>query len=182
MQLVDDEGNKWSRALTMLVNVLLRMFRKTSPAINSDELAKGIISLLKQGLEKPDDLERTVKKFIHEQGVTGAEVLERQELKEIQKRISVGLSIAERKQIKEVACKIMRLSKRLKSRPFLQVMSGSSGKKCEKGDRLRAFNIYRIHYEANRWKFRSERYTWDWDSKSYGDVPFPQEHTFDKSM
>lgn len=182
IQFEDNKGKRWAKKLSFVTNMLLKMVLRKKPEANATAIAANVLSLLRRGLEEPDALERNVKKFLHEQGLSGAEVLEGGELKEIQKRIAIGLSVQERKQLSTVAEKITNTWKNLKARPFLQAMSGSSAKACGHANRQRTFNIYRISHLNQKWTVRCERYSWDWGTREYSNQPLVQEQAFDKAI
>ena len=98
IQLKDKKGKFWSKALTFFSNILVKMVKKNNPSLGAKDLADDVLELLKDGLEKPDELENKVKTFLHKNGISGADIIDDGELKDIKKRISIGLSVDERKQ------------------------------------------------------------------------------------
>lgn len=183
VQIEDEDGNRWSKALTLLTNILVKMkvLMRKNDASKSQIISDEVLDLLKQGLENPDGLEKRVKSFLHEHGMSGAETIDGRELKEIQKRLAVGLSITERKALRAVAKNVSDVSKNLQSRPFLQVMSGSTAKACAAENRQRTFNVLNIDCTGSEWRVQSERYIWDWSSNSYLDQPLIQKHVISRS-
>jgi hypothetical protein len=184
IQLEDEDGKRWSKPLTMVSNLLTKLIHSTNKNTDPRKIADDVLELLKAGLDQPDELERNVKKFLFEKGVSGAEILERGELKDIRKRISVGLSVSERKQLRAVSEKIVGISSSLKSKPFVQAMSGSSGKAVgEDEQRLRCFNKYSIEKRNDGWKIYVNRYQWDCVTKSFDTTnPVQTEHFVKKSV
>ena len=178
VQIEDDNGNRWTKVLTFLANVLTKMVRKEDSTKTPEDIAESVIELLKEGLTDPDPLESKVKKFLKEHRQSGAHALSSSEIKEIKKRLSIGLTLQERKKLRYVAAKISAETKRIKSRPFIQVMAGSVAKTCCGGDRPRSFNMLRISNRENGWSIVCERFIWDWESREFSDEPFTQRHEF----
>lgn len=182
VQIDDDDGRRWSKALTALANTILKLVRRRNPNATPKAVAEEVLQLLKQGLHEPDSLEKNVKKFLHENGLDGAEVVESRELNEIQKRLAIGLTTTERKALQGVAKRIVNITKKLHSRPFLQIMSGSTAKACGAGNRKRTFDLLRIECGGKDWKVQSERYFWDWGSNAFLDDPLVQNHVFSRIL
>ena len=84
----------------------------------------------------------------------------------------------ERKELEKVAKKFNKVLKHLSSRPFLQIMCGSTTKASPNFDRNRSFNVYKIEKTDEGNKFRMERYTWETETQSFSDKPLVYEHTF----
>jgi len=183
IQFEDDKGKRWARALTFLSNILTKKKIKENPNASPEQIADGVLDLLKNGLEKPDDLEKNVKSFIANHGMSGADLIEGNELREIRKRISVGLSLKERSSLREVANKINGISRTLASKPFLQVMSGSTVKATTQSEKSRYFNAYSFVRERNGWKMIAKRYQWNHALKEFDmDNPFITEHFVSKRI
>jgi len=180
IQFIDEGGRKISKAVTWLTQTIASWVkRKHAPADNA-ELAEKVFELLKTGLDKPEDLDRRVREFIHENGEVGAATLESKELKAIQKRIAVGLSTQDRKDLRKIADSVSMAARELKARPFLQIMSGSSAKNFRLADTKRSFNVYRVSRLSDSWRLLSERY--NWDGGAFASTPFVQNHVFSRKV
>lgn len=182
VQIEDENGRRWTKALTTLVNAILKMVKQRKPNATPHAVAEDVLELLKQGLHEPDSLEKDVKTFLHENGLNGAEVVESSELKEIQKRLAIGLTKEERKTLQSVSRQVVNIAKKLHTRPFLQIMSGSTAKACAAGNRQRTFDLLRIECDGKDWKVQSERYVWDWNSGDFLDHPLVQNQVFSKAI
>ncbi|MDJ0835878.1 MAG: metallophosphoesterase [Acidobacteriota bacterium] len=165
-KLKDSNGKFWSKPLSFLSEVLVKLVRKRKPSSNATKIADDVIEILKSGLENPSELERNVKNFLYKNGLSGAEIINRDELKEIRKRISIGLSIQERKKLKVVSKRLLGLSKTLKSKPFIQAMSGSSAKSSDR-ERTRSFNIYDLARKTNGWQIKAKQFQWDYSINEF---------------
>ncbi len=187
IQFVDGDGKRLSKPLTQIAEIIGSWYKKfnnshteTQSLITDTEIAEKVFQLLKDGLDDPDNLKRTVEKFLHDVGTTGASLLESKELKSIQKRISVGLKPQERKDLRRVADAISKVSRDLKSRQFLQLMSGSSAKAYTTSDKNRSFHIYRIIHNNTGWNLVCERYTWD--GGAFSNSPTLRYHSFKRKI
>jgi len=180
VQIEDQAGRRWSKLLTFLSNILIKLSIRRNPQATSKDIAEDVLSLLRNGLDNPDNLQRNVKAFLQKYGISGSEVLSTHELNEIKKRIAIGLTISERKKLKETAKVIKEMVKQLDARPFLQIMSGSTAKSCSDKDKLRSFNIIKISNEDSTWRVICERYNWDWESMRFSFKPLVQEQSFQK--
>jgi 3',5'-cyclic AMP phosphodiesterase CpdA len=180
IQFTDERRGKISKALTWMSQSIASWLKRNQPAANNAELAEKVFELLRGGLDEPDGLDRKIREFLHENGKVGASTLEPRELKAIQKRISVGFDKQQRKALRKIADGISAAAKGLMSRPFLQIMSGSSAKNFGPADKKRSFNIYRIHPLADSWELVSERYMWD--NNAFADKPFIQRHNFGRKI
>lgn len=181
IQYIDNNGKKWARPFSMLINIIKKMVSSsisTPTGHHVDEITK----ILESGLEDPKQLERMVKEFINRNGLNGAELIESYEVKEIQKTISTRLSKKQREELKKVAVNISKICKCLKTRPFLQVMSGSSAKATSEPDIERSFNVYRITPSQDAWNLHCERYNWNWEDKVFDDIPFNQTQPFPRKF
>lgn len=180
IQFKDSNGKLLTKCLSIFVQILAKLTKKQKQSSDSSAIAEEVFALLKDGLDDPGSLERKIKSFLNSFGIIGAEMLEPHELKEIQKRISVRLSQQERNELKKVASRVVGMSRKLKSRPFLQVMSGSSAKLCL--NKTRYLNAYKIMPDAGGWKFTSMRFECDTDCASFSDEPFLQHHYFGSKL
>jgi 3',5'-cyclic AMP phosphodiesterase CpdA len=187
IQFVDEKGRRLSKALTQLAEIIGNYFKRAKllltaaqPETDDSEISEKVFQLLKNGLENPENLRRTVAKFLHEVGPTGASVLEPTEVKAIQKRISVGLGAQERKDLRKVADNISALSLALKERQFLQLMAGSSAKASNTPEQKRSFHIYKIRRNNDGWNLICERYKWDVDA--FSNTPTSREHHFSRKV
>ncbi len=180
MQIQDNDGHWITKAGTTLIHMCYKLVKWNEPDASPQDVAGQILSLLKQGLEKPNSLEKDVKNFISMHGIIGTEVMDDNELKEIQKRLAIGLSAKERKELTYVAKRFTNLSKKLVTRSFLQILSGSTAKACAACDKERTFNVLKIAHNDNAWNIKSERYVWDWTSNEFLDNPLVQNHNFPK--
>jgi len=170
---------KWiSKSLTQIAEIIGSWFKSKQQIADNSDIAERVFSLLKSGLDTPDELGRKVKQFSYDMGEMGASTLDLKELKAIQKRISVGLNLQERKELRKVANSISSMSKHLKVRPFLQIMSGSSAKVLGRSEKKRSFNVYRIQRKQGEWKFVCERYTWE--DGAFSENPAVRNHTFQR--
>ena len=52
------------------------MVRNTKPSTSTGEVADEVLHILRSGLDDPAGLERKVKQYLNENGVTGAEIIE----------------------------------------------------------------------------------------------------------
>lgn len=167
IQFVDDKGRRFSKALTQLVEVIgswVKRFGRRGGAkatLDDGELAERVFDLLKGGLDSPDRLRQSVEKYLRDIGVSGASTLEPGELKRIQKRIATGISVQDRKSLRKVADQVSEISKKLKSRAFVQIMSGSSAKVPSSAGARRAFQTYSINRSGTSWIVKSQRYEWN---------------------
>jgi len=168
IQLVDDKGNRIAKSLTQLYGIVGSWFKNfhrqgenPEQEIDDAELADRVFELLRRGLATPDDLRRSVENFLHRMHAAGASTLEPDELKHIQMRISRGLLPEERKTLKKVADQISGISKKLKSRAFIQLMSGSSAKMPSSTESRRSFQTYKISKSDDGWKLNSQKYEWN---------------------
>ena len=165
IQFVDKKGRRLSKALTQLAEVIGSWFKRFGDrgheATTDDDLAERVFDLLRSGLDSPDELRRSVERFLHEIGSSGASSLEPDELKRIQKRITTGLSMPDRKRLKAVADQVSHLSKTLKSRAFVQLMSGSSAKVPSSAEARRSFQTYSITRPDTSWKVEAQKYEWN---------------------
>jgi 3',5'-cyclic AMP phosphodiesterase CpdA len=180
IQFTDEHGGKISKAITWMSQSIGSWFKRSQPATDSGALAQNVFELLKSSLDDPEGLSAQVREYLHQNGEAGAATLEPRELKAIQNRLSDGLGKEERKAIKAIADGISLVASELKSRPFLQIMSGSSAKNFGPADRKRSFNIYRVRPLADSWEFVSERYTWD--NNVFAPTPFVQRHNFGRKI
>lgn len=183
IQFEDKKGKFWSKSLTMASSILLKLIKRREPNADPKTVANTVLELLKDGLDRPDELEKNIKSFLHDSGISGSEILDKWELKEIRKRISVGLSVGERKDLKVVANKITGISKTLGSKLFVQAMSGSSAKADRSNKKLRSFSHYTLIKKADGWKIQANRYKWDFTSNNFDiDNPIETEHFVKKRM
>lgn len=185
IQFVDKEGKWLSKSLTQLAEILGGYFKRYNPLRHTSEpnnfdIAEKVFQLLKDGLEHPEALRRTVETYLHQTGVSGAILLDSAELKAIQKRITVGLDVEQRKELRKVADKISALSKSLKSRQFLQLMSGSSAKAASSPEQRRSFHIYEIQRENSGWRLTCDRFSWE--GTAFSSVPTSRTHLFQKKV
>lgn len=187
IQFVDEEGKRLSKALTQLAEIIGSYFKRINsflPGAQSTstdpDIADNVFQLLKNGLDNPNGLKRTVEKFLHDAGTTGASMLDSRELKSIQKRISVGFNTQERKELRKVADSISTISRELKSRQFLQLMSGSSAKASSPPEQKRSFHIYRIRRDDVGWSVVCERY--NWEGSAFSDKPTSRNHSFKRKI
>ncbi len=167
IQFIDEKGRRISKSLTQVVEIMgswvkrMIISRQSENFIDDNALADEVYEILKEGLEFPDNLRRNIDRFLHDVGEAGASTLEPDELKRIQKRISTGLSIPDRKRLRAVADEVSKMSERLKSRAFLQIMSGSSAKMPSNNEQKRSFQTYVISHEVDGWKIECQRFEWD---------------------
>ena len=187
IQFVDEKGRRLSKALTQLIEIIgsgykriESLFTTTQPTANDPEIAEKVFKLLKSGLDNPENLKRTVEKFLHDAGTTGASMLDSKELKAIQKRITVGLDTQERKELRKVADSISAISRDLKARQFLQLMSGSSAKASSTPKQKRSFHVYRIRRDNDGWNLVCERY--NWEGSAFSDTPTSRNHSFKRKI
>lgn len=177
IQYKDDKGRRFSKALSRLINELIVNYEKTHSATNTnylDQLGDALIKALKN----PEALEREIKDLLNQYRLDGETIIDSRELKEIRSRISTGLTMTERKELEKVAKKFNKVLKHLSSRPFLQIMCGSTTKASPNFDRGRSFNVYKIEKTTEGNKFLMERYTWETETQSFSDEPLVYEHTF----
>jgi len=172
IQLKDKKGKPWSKGLTWVSNVLTKLVKNREPAANPREVAAQVVALLRDGLERPDELENNIRRYLREHGVSGAAVVERRELREIRDRISDGLDVDERRQLRDTANIIAEVLKSLRSKPFIQSMSGSSAKATRDGERPRSFIQYKIIKETDGWEIEANRFNWDFSANAF-DVDNP---------
>ena len=187
IQFVDEKGRRLSKALTQLAEIIgsyykriESLFTATQSTANDPEIAEKVFQLLKSGLDSPENLKRTVEKFLHEAGATGASILDSTELKAIQKRITVGLNTQERKELRKVADSISSISRELKARQFLQLMSGSSAKASSTPKQKRSFHVYRIRRDNDGWNLVCDRY--NWEGSAFSDTPTSRNHSFKRKI
>lgn len=180
LQFVDDNGRRWSKSLTQLVEIIGNYFKKNEPQLDDYEIADKVFQSLRNGLTSPKGLEREVTQFLSELGVSGRSVLDATELKTIQTRITVGLNPKERKDLRKVADNISSLSKKLKARQFLQLMSGSSTKAFSSPNQKRSFHCYRVFCDTEGWQLVSERFKWD--GSAFSETPNCITHHFGKKI
>jgi predicted MPP superfamily phosphohydrolase len=180
IQLKDDRGRLLSKALTMCTWVLAKIVRKTHTTLTDEALAENVLNLLKDALDDPDSLKKKVSEFLRLNGVDGATILEAGELEIIRKRISSSISSTERKELTRISATISEIVKNLRTRPFLQVMSGSSTKKFSEKDARRSFNVYDISSNNNEWTFVCNQYSWINDQ--FGEKPYSTMHTFRRQL
>lgn len=181
LQLTDDSGRRFAKSFTQMIEILgtwIKRLRsgKVKEDVDDGELAERVFDLLKQGLNSPEELRRNVEKYLHEMGALGASALEAGELSRIQKRISTGLSMQERKSLRIVADQVSQISRRLKSRAFLQMMSGSSAKVPSSAEARRAFQTYSFKFASGLWTVESQRY--DWTGKAFSPDSAVRSHRF----
>lgn len=98
---------------------------------------------------------------MHEYDLHACGLVNKDELKEIQRRIEQRFSKEERDKLKLLADRIQWLARRLAARPFLQVMSGATGKKYKEGKQNRSFSIYTIKLNSSGFQWESERFKWN---------------------
>jgi len=177
IQYVDEDGKRFPKSVTFLINVISKMIKKKEVAISNSQIDE-MSNILLKGIDEPKTLEKEIKLFIQKHGLTGSEFLSNHEANEIQKRISVKLSVPERKKLKEVASNITKITKSLKSKTFLQIMAGSSAKAISHKDTERSFNIYKIKPIINGWELTSERYPWNYEEIKFEDEPIRHSHPF----
>jgi predicted MPP superfamily phosphohydrolase len=184
IQFIDEEGKKISKPLSLMVGIIADCFKKlmgtdTQVTVENTDIADKVFSLLKSGLEKPENLKREVEKFLNKVGNSGASTLDKDELKRIQKRITVGLSTQERKELRKVADSVSEISKKLKNRQFIQLMSGSSAK-ASNPQKERSFHIYRIQNVKDTWNLVCERYKWE--GNAFSITPTCRNHSFERKL
>jgi len=178
IQYTDDKGRPFSKALARLINILIVKFHKTHYAQNTNYLDQ-LGDILIRALKNPEALEGEIKELLKSYRLEGEEIIDSRELKEIRGRISTGLTMRERKDLEKVAKKFNQILKHLSSRPFLQIMCGSTTKASPNFDRGRSFNVYKIEKSEEGTKLRVERYRWETETKSFSDKPLIYEHMFD---
>ncbi len=183
IQFEDEDGKRWSKALSMVSNIIYKIFKANEKGKDPVSITADVLEMLKSGLQEPEKLERKVKDFIYRNGRNAEEVLDKKEINEIKKRISVGLTVEERKELNNVAKKIVDTTKELKSKSFIQSMSGSTVKSDSDKACLRTFNKYRFSKMENGWKIKSFRYQWDQSTKGFDvDNPLVMEHSIMKGI
>ncbi len=183
IQFEDQNGERWSKVLTTLAQIFTKMFKSKNQNADSRQIAEGVLELLRSGLDKPDEIVRNVKNFLHKNGISGTEIIEQRELKDIEKRISIGLTKEERAQLRIVAQKISGISKSLAAKPFVQALSGSSTKSPGEINRSRSFNQYFITRKKEGWEIKANRYQWDNSTQSFDtDNPMETQHFIRKTL
>ena len=187
IQFVDEKGRRLSKALTQLAEIIGSCYKRieswltaTQSTANDPDIAEKVFQLLKSGLDNPEGLKRTVEKFLHDAGATGASMLDSKELKAIQKRITVGFNTQERKELRKVADSISAISRELKARQFLQLMSGSSAKVSSTPKQNRSFHVYRIRRNDDGWNLVCERY--NWEGNKFSNTPTARNHSFRRKI
>ncbi len=182
IQFTDEKGRRFSKSLTQIAEIIgsclksMITSKQNKNTMDDNALADKVYEMLKEGLDSPDSLRRNIDRFLHDAGEAGASTLESDELKRIQKRISTGLSISDRKRLREVADEVSKMSEQLKSRAFLQIMSGSSAKMPSSNEQKRSFQTYKIDHEADDWKIECQRF--EWDGSAFQPNSQKREHTF----
>lgn len=178
LQFETDDGKKLSRALTGLLSML--GFRSSSSS--EADYIDSLITVLKQGLENPRLLEKEVKTYFKEFGFTPESVLVEDEIKELVFRIKEELTVEQRKRLNRVSQKALKdLMSKMDTRPFLQIMCGSTTKQPFKSfletTKERYFNVYTIKIDNSGYLLESERFEWNGNGfTSSPIITFPFSH------
>jgi predicted phosphodiesterase len=179
VQYSDDKGRLFSKALSRLINILVVNFHKQYNVQNTNYLDE-LGDMLIKALKNPEELEQNIRELLKSYRLEGEEIIDSRELKEIRARISTGLTMQDRNELEKVAKKFNQILKHLGSRPFLQVMCGSTTKASSDPNKQRSFNVYKIEKVDRGTKFRIERYRWESQAKAFSDEPLVYEHSFDR--
>jgi len=186
IQFVNESGQYVGKSIGRLVQIIAAAFKRKrsssgeGPAVDHDELADQVFRMLLAGLEKPEELRRNVERLVRDLGEAGASALEPDELKRIQKRISTALSMADRKRLRAVADEVTKIAQRLKSRAFVQIMSGSSAKMPSHREQGRSYHTYDISQMDGHWQLVCQRF--DWNGSTFRANSAPRQHAFPSKL
>jgi len=182
IQLSDGLGRELTRKLSSLVNIVSKLVKISKPELKGRAFANQVLEFLKHGLDDKINLKEEIINFLSDDRAYFLETFENGEMKLIGKTVSVGLNKNEKEKLAEFAKNIIKISKKLRVRPFLQVMCGSSAKSYSSDEKERGFNIYKISNNCEGWTILAEQYPWDHDSLEFLDVPFEQMHHIGKKL
>ena len=187
LEIRDEQGKKWPSAYAFGLGVLW-LKEKTSPTISGiqDEAADGrfvaeFVTTLQSSLQQPAALEKEVRNFLKQYKLSPNEVVSSDELREIQRRLKSQFSAQERKQLELLGEKIQGIARKLNSRPFLQIMAGSSAKESNSSDKKRSFNIYEIVAQRDRYDLIVRTYVWDPSLLMFSQNPETSTYRFNDS-
>ncbi|HLP60458.1 MAG TPA: metallophosphoesterase [Candidatus Deferrimicrobium sp.] len=180
IQYKNKNGKYFSKAMSQFLNIFIKFKKKGNP---NPPRPYEIIQILKRGLDAPDLLVTEVGEYLNEHDFDNTGDNDPQELLDIKKALSDVFSKEERKKIQIIAERVLiNIARSFKTRPFLQVMSGSSAKAPTQPNSNRSFNFYNISYEEKIWTFASDRYVWDSGSNEFLDNPLSQQQQFRKYL
>lgn len=188
MEIRDEQsGRKLPSAESFMLGVLW-LKERVFPSIErvQEEDADGqfvadFITTLQSSLQNPAALEGEVIRFLQQYKLVPNEVVSSEELREIQRRLKTQFSAQERKQLGRLGEKIQAIAKKLSSRPFLQIMAGSSAKETSNHDKRRSFNVYQVAPRQDGYDLTVQHYIWDTSLNTFSSNPETKTYKFNDS-
>ncbi len=177
LQYEDPKGKRKKRNVVTFLQALAASFSRS----NGGEHAAGsiedrFVAMLNECIEDPRALERHLKKVEQDFLGKGERVFDQGEVEAIVHHAFGKLSKNQLKILDGVADEVRRMSRQIRKRGMVQVMSGSTVKRISRNDTSRSFNRYEITANEAMWKICSTRFTWDPEKMTfYGGFPTYQE-------
>ncbi len=158
-QLSDTKGRKFGVKFTQMFWMkLLHTRSELGQDVDSEEFIERAVQAFVEALDRPFDFIDRLRKFSKEYACEGSEFVSEEFVEEIQNRLCSRLTIQERIRLKGIAeLSIGRIIRQVNSRPFIQSMTGSSGKASDQG-KSRSVNLYEIEFIGEDCKVTRRRY------------------------
>lgn len=159
-------GRFYSKYFTLMANLVMKSLkrdrRERGEGDGDGEYLENLVDILRGGLQDPDRFRTEMRRIAEEEIGTGVDTLSDEEVHEVQRVIASNFTREEKKALANQALKMKSLVRRLNSRPFVQAMSGSSGKACkDPSTRRRSYAIHHIRRADAGYRFESEIYYWN---------------------
>ncbi len=188
MEIRDEQSGRKISSTESFMLGLLWLKEKIFPSIEraqeedtDGQFVTDFVTTLQASLQTPAALEGEVIRFLRQYKLVPNEVVSSEELREIQRRLKTQFSAEERKQLIVLGEKIKGIAKRLSSRPFLQIMAGSSAKESSNHDKKRSFNIYEIAPRQDGYDLTVRHYVWDASLNNFSPNPETKTYRFNDS-
>lgn len=182
LQYVDDKGKKTDKFSSAIISILWSKYL----SLNTNEFTLDmkfvdqLLHIFTKSIELPDLFVEEIKQFMGIYEATSAKenLIDEHELHEIATHLKLSLSNEERKKVKQVVKRLKKIVRKLSSRHFLQLMSGSACKAQDGENKLRSFNIYKIYSQKNGYSLLCEKYCWNPDLKLFDSKPSTTHYHF----
>lgn len=175
MTLTDSKGKKVKRTLQYLSGIFITLFKIETDRQFTKEVDQSmldaIVDTFSDAIEDPSALEAKFIRMLQQFDLHSCGLVTKEELRALQLKVEERFNKQQIGELKRVADRLQSIARNLASRPFLQIMSGASGKDHKNGCETRSFNIYEIAREGSGFNFTSNRYEWD---QSIGNFLGPQ--------
>jgi predicted phosphodiesterase len=169
-------GQLLAQRLVDLMNILVTR-RPQKEAESVAAYVERLLSALRSLLDDPDRWRLHLKEFLGQSDVDHRFRMPDTEVRDIARHVSAQLSKADRKALSGMASDIKHVLAQLDRRPFVQSMSGSSGKSVRGQDKRRSFSIYDITLDGGAARVRQQEYAWEAGAAGFGE-PFERVHEF----